>query len=383
MQPASNEKRKCEDKSMEARGRVKFLPVAGVLDRYLALGFLRIFVVSLGCITSLYLIVDFFDRVGTFVDSGASIATIILYFAYKAPVSISRVIGFATLFSALFSLGMLARTQEITAMRSSGISVQRIALPLLVLSLFICLFAFFWNEALVPVFSHQAQTIFKTEIKNKQQQSLLGTADIWIRGEGSFINVNNFDPSTSTLQGVTIFLLNRDLSLRGVMEIPNARWTGRNWEADQVTEWHFLPDGKVFSQKANVAPPISETPEDLKLLARDADEFTFFDLEKQISDMKGKGIDATSYEVDLQTKLAFPLISPLMILIAVPFALRKQSVSMAMSFGVAMLIGFGYWVLSAFCISLGHNGALPPWAAAWIPNAIFSLIGLFFFTAEA
>ena len=76
--------------------------------------------------------------------------------------------------------------------------------------------------------------------------------------------------------------------------------------------------------------------------------------------MKSKGISAAPYEVDLQVKLAFPLISPLMILIAIPFALRRQmSGSMALSFGVAMLIGFGYWVLSAFCISLGHNGALP------------------------
>jgi lipopolysaccharide export system permease protein len=279
---------------------------------------------------------------------------------------------------------MLTRTQEITAMRSNGISVQRIALPLLILSLFICVFTFFWNEALVPAFAHQAQTIFKTEVKNKQQQSLFGTADIWIRGEGSFINIDNFDTSTSTLQGITIFLLNRDWSLRGLMEIPSARWTGRGWEANEITEWHFLPDGKVTNQKAAAAPPISETPEDLKLLARDADEFTFFDLQKQIFDMKSKGIDAAPYEVDLQVKLAFPLISPLMILIAIPFALRRQmSGSMAMSFGVAMLIGFGYWVLSAFCISLGHNGALPPWAAAWIPNSIFALIGLFFFTAEA
>ena len=148
------------------------------------------------------------------------------------------------------------------------------------------------------------------------------------------------------------------------MEIPSARWTGRGWEANEITEWHFLPDGKVTNQKVAAAPPISETPEDLKLLARDADEFTFFDLQKQIFDMKSKGIDAAPYEVDLQVKLAFPLISPLMILIAIPFALRKQmSGSMAMSFGVAMLIGFGYWVLSAFCISLGHNSALPPWAA--------------------
>ena len=370
---------------MTARGNITFLPLGSILDRYLALGFLRIFLVSLVCIASLYLIVDFFDRISTFVDSGVSMGTMLRYFLYKAPASISRVIGFATLFSALFCLGMLTRTQEITAMRSSGISVHRIALPLLVLSLLISAFTFLWNEALVPAFAYQAQTIFKTEIKNKQPKSLFGTADIWIRGEGSFINIDNFDSATSTLQGITIFRVNRDLSLRGLVEIPSARWTGRGWQANAITEWHFLPDGKVVTQKVNAtAPPISETPEDLKLLARDAEEFTFFDLQKQILDMKNKGLDTASYEVDLQFKLALPLISPLMILIAVPFALRRQmSGSVALSFGVAMLVGFGYWVVSAFCISLGHNGALPPWAAAWVPNSIFALIGLFFFTAEA
>jgi lipopolysaccharide export system permease protein len=376
--------RKTEDTRVEARGKVKFLLVGGILDRYLAHGFLRVFAISLLCITSLYLMVDFFDRIGTFVNSGASMGTIIRYFVYRAPVSIFRVIGFATLFSALFCLSALARTQEITAMRTGGISIQRIALPLLVVSLFISVLSFFWNESLVPVFTRQAQTIYKTEIRNRQQQSLLGTADIWIRGENSFINVDNFEPSTSTLHGVTIFLLNRDLSLRGLLEIPSTRWTGRGWEASDVTEWNFLPDGQVLSQRTNMVPPISESPEDLKLLARDPEEFTFFDLQKQISDMKSKGIDSTSYEVDLQAKLAFPVISPLMILIAIPFAVKKQmSGSIAISFGMAMLIGFGYWVLSAFSISLGHNGALPPWTAAWIPNTIFAMIGLYFFTAEA
>src|SRR5262245_27783974 len=110
-----------KSKAMALRGSVKFLPVGGILDRYLARGFLRVFVISLICISSLYLVVDFFDRINNFVDSGASMGTIIRYFLYKAPMSISRVIGFATLFSALFCLGVLTRTQEITAMRSNGI----------------------------------------------------------------------------------------------------------------------------------------------------------------------------------------------------------------------------------------------------------------------
>jgi lipopolysaccharide export system permease protein len=361
----------------------KFLPVAGILDRYVAAGFVRIFLISLTVVTLLYVSVDFFERIGALLDAGASISSVARYFFYKAPLLISRVVGFATLFSTLLCLGNLARSHEITAIRAGGITVQRIALPLLLLSVFICGFSFIWNETLVPVFAHNAQNIYKSEIKNKQQQSLLGTHDIWIRGDNSFINVDNFDVQTGTLEKVTVFLLNRDFSLRGLVEIPRAQWTQSGWKTAQATEWNLLPDGKMMSQETTPALPISETPDDLKLLARDAEEFTFFDLQKQIADMKSKGIDTTYYEVDLQTKLALPFISPLMVLLAIPFALKRHmSGSLSLSFGVAMAIGFGYWVLAAFCVSLGHSGALPALISAWIPNAIFVMIGIFFFTAE-
>lgn len=368
---------------MNTRLSFVFLPIGGVLDRYLAVGFLRIFFLSLAVATALYVTVEFFDRIGTLVRAGASVSSVASYFFYKTPLFISRVIGFATLFSTLFCLGMLARTQEITAMRSSGISVQRIALPLLLLATGIGGANFVWNETLVPAFAQNAQTIYRTEIRKKQQQSLFGTRDIWIRGEGSFINVDNFDTSTSVLENVTVFLLNRDFSLRGLVEVPKAQWDAGGWKVEQATEWNLPTDGKMTRRETAAALPITETPDDLKLLARDAEEFSFFDLQKLIADMRNKGIDTTAYEVNLQVKLAFPFISPLMVLLALPFALKRQmSGSVSLSFGIAMLIGFSYWVLAAFCISLGHNGALISWVAAWLPNAIFLLIGLYFFTAE-
>jgi lipopolysaccharide export system permease protein len=368
---------------MAARGHTRFLPLASILDFYITRGFLRIFFSSLLIITTLFMIVDLFDRAGTIFASGASPWTVIRYFFYKIPLSISRIIGFATLFSTLFGLGMLARTQEITAMRASGLSVQRIALPLVSLSLAICVMTFFFNETLVPVFAHRADTIYKSEIKTKKQQSLFGTYEIWIRGDGSFINIGHFDANTNSLEGVTVFALNRDFTLQGFVEIPRGRWNGKSWEVEDAVEWRFLPDGKMARRQINEPPPIAETPEDLKLLARDASEFTYFDLQKQIADMKAKGIDTTAHEVDLQTKLALPFISPLMVLLAIPFALKKHiSGGIALSFGVAMIIGFGYWVLIAFCISLGHGSALPAWLAAWAPNLIFTMLGVYFFTAE-
>jgi lipopolysaccharide export system permease protein len=361
----------------------KFLPFGSILDRYIVAGFLRIFFISLAVITALYVTVDFFDRIGSLMEGGASITSIARYFFYKAPLLISRTIGFATLFSTLFCLGSLARSREIIAIRSSGISVERMALPLILLGLLICAFTFVWNETLVPIFTRNSQNIYKYEIKNRQQKSLLGTHDIWIRGDASFINVDYFDTRTTTLENVTVFLLNRDFSLRALMEIPSAEWTNGGWKSSDATEWNFSPDGKSFRQKITAALPITETPEDLKLLARDAEEFSYFDLQKQIAEMRSKGIDTTAYEVDLQTKLALPFVAPLMVFLAIPFALKRhRGGSVSLSFGTAMVIGFSYWVLTAFCISLGHSGALPSWISAWIPNFIFAMIALFFFTAE-
>jgi lipopolysaccharide export system permease protein len=363
--------------------RYMLLPPGSIVDRYVIKGFLRIFIVSLLCFTALFAVIEFFDRIGTLVESGVSAATAFRYLVYKIPLSISRIIGFATLFSALFCLGMLAKTQEITAMLSAGLSAKRISLPLLCLSGLICVLTFLWNEGIVPVFAHRAETLYKTEIKKKQQQSLFGTKDIWIRGERGFINIDSFDVKHNILHGITIFSLSRDFSLEGLTGIPSAQWTGERWRAENGTEWRFLPDGKLAQSSIDNPKTISETPNDLMLLARDAEEFTFFDLQKQITEMKSKGMDATSYEVDLQVKLAIPFISPLMILIAVPFALKNRIGSgLALSFGIAVLIGFGYWVLSAFCFSLGHSGALPAPVAAWLPNSIFALIGIYFFTAE-
>ena len=368
---------------MPNRLHFKLLPFGSIIDRYLAAGFLRICAISLAVVTSLYFTVDFFDRVGNLLDSGASMSAIARYFFYKAPLLISRTIGFAALFSTLFCLGALVRTNEITALRASGVSVERIASPLMLLGLVICGLTFVWNETLVPMFTRNAQNIYKSEIRNRQQKSVLGTHDVWIRGDGSFINVDYFDARAATLENVTIFLLNRDFSLRALVEIPRAQWVSNAWKTDEATEWNFSPTGETLRQKVTAAVPITETPEDLKLLAREGEEFSYLELQRQIADMRGKGIDTTAYEVDLQTKLALPFIAPLMVFLAIPFALKRQMTgSVSLSFGIAMVIGFGYWFLMAFCISLGHSGALPSWISAWIPNFIFAMIGAFFFTAE-
>ena len=358
-------------------------PLGAILDRYLIRGFLRALGISLVCFTGLYIVVDFFDRIENLLRAGAPIWTSFKYFLYKLPLMLSRVFPFGALFAALFSLGTLSRAHEITAMRSGGLSLRRISLPVLLFSLLIGFFSFFWSESLVPIFTSKAQDIYRTQVRKKQPHSLVGTKDIWLRGDGAFISIDKFEAKKNLLEGVSIYLLNPDSSVKGLIEAPSARWNGKGWEARGSTEWLFLPDGKMKQRKLNTSLPLTETPDDLKVLAREPEEFSLFDLQKQIADLKAKGISATEYEVDVQVKMAFPLVPPLMVLLAIPFALKRdQAGGIALSFGFTMLVGLGFWFLLAFSISLGRSGALPPWIAAWLPNVTLASIGLFYSTAE-
>lgn len=368
---------------MERTRRIALLSLGGILDCYVARGFIKAFALSLACTTVLYLIVDFFDKIDNLLQAGAGLWTSARYFFFKVPLLISRVFAFAALFSTLFALGMMCRNREIIAMRSSGLSLRRISLPLFLLSFLICVLTFFWNEALLPIFTRKAQHIYKTEVKKSQPKNIVGTKDIWIRADGAFISIGHFDTRRLVLEGVSVYVLERDFTLKGLIDAPWAAWNGAHWETQGGTEWLFLPNGQVKQRELDTPLPLTETPEDFKLLARDPEEFSFFDLRKQIADLAAKGFDTTQDEVDLHVKLALPLVSPLMVLLGIPFALRQGAGGgMALSFGLTMLIGFGYWLVLAFSVSLGHSGALPPLVAAWLPNVTLALVGLFFSTAE-
>jgi lipopolysaccharide export LptBFGC system permease protein LptF len=177
---------------------------------------------------------------------------------------------------------------------------------------------------------------------------------------------------------VTVFTLNRDFSLRSLIEIPSAQWRERNWHTNAAVEWELQKDGKLRARQ--VLPKRSDygNSEDLKLLARDAEEYSYFDLQKQISDLKVRASIRRPSKWTLQTKLAIPLVFFLMVLLATPFAIKRQMSGNYPSASASH--GDRLRLLGTYCVlhSLGHGGALPAWPAAWIPNIIFSMIGAYY-----
>lgn len=350
-----------------------------ILARHLVGEFLRILSLCLLSFVMLYLIVDFFDRFDDFLKHGAGIGSMVRYFLFKVPKVVTEVTPVATLASMLLSLGGFSRNNELTAMRACGVSSAQIVAPLLLVTLGLSFGCLVWNETVVPYFTRQVHYINTVEIKKKELPGLLGDREIWTHGQDAFYNIESFDNRKRLLAGVTIYNIDKEFHLRGIVEIPQARWDGTRWQFHTGRERRFQAGGEIETVPVPAGVlDLREKPKDLRVAHRDAEEFSYFVLRDLIENFRSKGIDLTEYLVDLHLKLSVPFVSTVMVLIAIPLGIRNvRSSSLASHIGTGLVIGFSYWVILALAVSLGHSGALPPIVAAWVANAIFAGVGFF------
>jgi lipopolysaccharide export system permease protein len=325
-----------------------------------------------------YLCVEFLQKADKLIKFHASFSQVSRFFLYNIPSMISMSLPMATLIAGLIALGNLSRHNEIIAMRASGVSLGRIIAPLLAGGLAISAFGFINNEFIMPVYSSRADYIRNVEIEKKQQTVMFQQQKLWLRGpDDSIANIELVSPSRTEMIGLNIYKLNRDFSVRerikaGSLVWENGAWRLRNsrtyiQEGDAIRS--HSSDGEVFN--------IVDSPNDLGMIVKDANEMSFSEMRDYVKRLKTSGYNATQYEVDLYTKIAFPVSSLLMVLISIPFSIHKvRSGGAGKGFAFAVLIAFIYWTLMSVGTSLGKSGTIPPYFAAWLANIIFGLISL-------
>ncbi len=358
-------------------------PLGSTLDRYLLALFARGFAAALAVVVLMHMMGDIFNRIDNLMGSGAAFSTAVAYFIHRLPLLISRGTGFAALFAAFLVLGSLSRRHELVAIRACGLSLHRVTVPLLLAALGISVATFLWNETAVPFSTSKAKHIYDVKVRKKQLQSVFGNKEIWMRSNGAFLRADDFDTERNRLHGLVIYRLTPEFRLDGVVEVPAANWDGTRWIPEGGTEWRLLAGGTVSRQSVGTALSLEERPDDFRIFARSPDEFGYFDLKARIDDLRVKGVDAVRDTVSLHTKVAIPLVIPLTILLAVALASKPgRKDNLVLNFGLAVAIGFAYWVLLGFCVSLGKAGAMPPWLAAWSPNMLVGVASLYFYTGS-
>ncbi|MCK4389149.1 MAG: LPS export ABC transporter permease LptG [Desulfobacterales bacterium] len=339
---------------------------------------LKMFTIVLVGAMSIYLVVDFFEKIDDFLESAVPISEALIFFLFRLPLIVVQVTPVGVLLAVLLVLGLMARNNEVVALQSGGISTYYLLKPLLVLGLAFGLCLFFFAEVVVPITMAKANYIWKVKVKSKEQLASFRQKDIWIKGHRAIYHIAYFNPVDNSISGVTFNFFDDKFNMAKRIDAKKGIYEDGQWLLHDCVEQIRLKNGSY-----QVAYPsqrilrIDLAPENLKTLVKTSEEMSFNELSTYIEKIKQEGYDPTPYQVDWQAKLAFPSVCLVMTLMGTAIALRKRK-GEGLATGVAYGIGvaFCYWVLYGFCLSLGYNGVLRPFVAAWLTNTIFVLLGI-------
>jgi lipopolysaccharide export system permease protein len=356
------------------------------MDRFIGGQFLGPFLVCLTAFSIAYLLGDMFDRFNDLIHYGGFGLLGLEYFALKIPLIVSQLLPVACLAGALLGFALLNRSGEVLACQQLGISRLEMALPVLAIAALISIFNFVLNETVVPQTTREARYLYEVELKKRQIKGLFGSQRIWVRVSHGFLSADRYDAHARTLRGVTLYVIGSDYDLRSVEHTPFASWNGHGWIPAKPSNFKLGLDGKVAPADPISVFGQSVKPEDLSLLKLEPEEFSLWELERYINDLRRKGLDPGGYQVDLDLKYAMPLACLIMVGLGISLSLDPlpRYHNLGRSFGLAILIGFFYWFAFGLTSSLGRSDIIPAWAAAWTPNFIFVVVSfaLFLFGEE-
>jgi lipopolysaccharide export system permease protein len=353
-----------------------------ILDRYIAKEFFSYFLLLLASFVGLFFTVDFFEKIRMFLSNHASAYQVAAFFFYRLPFMISQIIPVAVLLAALITFSSLSRHSEITAMKASGVSLYRACLPVLAATFVIAVFAFFISESVTPKANQRADDIKYIEIQKKELQGSFKQDQIWYRGTDGIYNFKWFDPEKNVLKGITINYLDRDFNLTMRIDAERAEWDNDGWTFHNLLITRYQRAGfPTLERKASQKVALPEKPDDFKIVQKDADKMGYTELKRYIRKIRDEGYDVTRYLADLHSRISFAFVSLILAVIGISFSLKSErSGGIALSIGIGIAIGFSYWIVHAFFLSLGRSGALPPLLSAWTANIIFAAAALFLFT---
>ncbi|MDJ0588712.1 MAG: LptF/LptG family permease [Pleurocapsa sp. MO_226.B13] len=361
-----------------------------LIDRYIVSQLSLFFLFSLGLFSALGVTIGTVsDLAYKITEYKLPISVAILIFGYKIPEYIAYALPISILLSSLIIYGRLSGDRELIALLSFGISFKRIILPALVFSFLITGITFLFNELIVPAANYQASLlqnpfISETEL-NLQKRDLF-----YPEYESSWQN----DPVKSlkkiyfaeqyqqpNLKQVTVISLDRG-QINQIITAKLARWNQQRkvWnliegELNKIN----LATGKITSEQFSTRQlPLSATIFEIASKKRSPEEMNIRQAQEYLTLIKDSGseIDLVKFRMRIQQKYAFPFICLVFTLIGSTLGANYSQVNRSKGFGLCVAIVFIYYLIGFAFDSLGITGILSPFLAAWMPNILVGVTGI-------
>lgn len=369
-----------------------------ILDRYLIRQFGFALIFSLIAFWVIFLVVDLVEHLDKFIDKQAAFFVVVKYYFYYTPYILVLSLPVAMLLSSLFSLGQLAKHNELTAMKSAGISLYRILFPLFILAFVMSLFVMGFGEILVPITYQKMMEVKTVEIEKGKRETNIILNNVFVQEEdGRIFHLATYDTKEKIGAGALVqrFEENR---LKEEIRAKKVRWENNGWLFEDGVERIFSDSSVELGHSEDLGKakldtlPLNPTeeyqafdklfrldlkikPEALAKRQKKPDEMGYFELADYVKIKKRSGQVVAKETTDLHLKIAFPFVNFIIVLFGAPLAANPKRSGLAIGFAISLFISFVYYTLIRMGQSFGYSEKLPPLLAVWAANILFVILG--------
>jgi len=354
-----------------------------LMDLYLLRRFFSYFAMLMLVFVFLFEAFTFFELLDDIARHRIAFIVVVDYFWFLTPYLLYQLAPLAALVAILVTLGTMSKSNEIVACKASGISLYRLAVPLLFAGVALAASMFVLDYTFLP-YANQRQDALRNQIKGKPPQTYR-QPERWIFGENSKIyNYDLFDSTQNLFGGLTVLEIDpATFEMRRRVFASRARWSASQklWLLESGWVREFSGGAMVRYDRFNVKdlPELTESPSYFNREVLPAIQMSWPQLRRYIDDLHRAGFDVSALTVQWHRKLAFPLIAPVSMLLAFPFAFLVGTRGAIGGVAVGIAIGIVYWLGAELLAAMGGVGQLPPLLAGWAPDIIFFFLGLYFF----
>lgn len=348
-----------------------------LLERYVAREFLKIVFFSLAAFLSVYLVVDFFEKIDRLLQADLGLVEFGHYLFLRGTVALEQVMPPAILMGAMLTFGIFNRTREAWAIQISGLDILRLARPVFLWTGVAAMLLLVLYLYLIPWGQGRLNLFWDTRILKKPPQSLINPEHFWYKGDRAIYNILIFRKDLKILEGVKIFRFDAEFRLIQVVAAREAAWEKGRWRLTQAMVQTFNPAGEEKSESfKEIFLELTEKPEDFSTLEKKITEMDLGELLRFSARLERDGYKATQYRLELQGRLAMSLAPLILAALGVGVSLRKRDNSLPVLVAEGLALVFLYWLVLGFASSLGQAGRWPLFLAAWLPHLSFGLLAL-------
>lgn len=363
-----------------------------ILRNYILSEFLKAFFISLAVFTFVLLAGNLIKIVDMIINKGVEILYVVKLLFFLVPYLLSYSISTAALCATLLVFGKLSVDNEITAMKASGLSLYKIAAPVLMIGMVLSVCSLYLNDRLVP-WAHLETRKTMRDIGLKSPSAYI-EAGTFIRDFEEYI-IFIYEINGNNLSNIRIYQPQEDQPTRTIVArkgefipIPEKRIVklklidGTTEEPIPTDPTNFYKlDFRTYYMTLNLEEP-KKTSKNIRKKTKD---MTFNELNQEIANVRSEGIiDVTPLLIRIHKKIAVSFSSFAFILIGLPLAVRTHRSEKSVGFGVSLAISMVYWfVILAIGNICAINRILPPWLAMWLGNIVFVSGGAIIFYRTA